>query len=113
MLKIYHNNQCGKSRECLKILEDKEIDFQEFHYLTEPISEKEIQDLLKKLKMKPLDIIRQKETIFIEKYKGKTLTDNEWIQAIIANPILIERPIVIGDNWAVVARPPEIVLQFI
>ena len=57
--------------------------------------------------MKPHDIIRTKEAVYLEKYKGKNLSDEQWLQAMHENPILIERPIVINGNKAVVARPPE------
>ena len=107
MITIYHNNRCGKSRSALCILEEKGQQFQTVEYLKDAPTVEELKSILKKLKMKPHDLIRTKEAVYIENYKGKTLTDDEWIHVMHDNPILIERPIVINGNKAVVARPPE------
>lgn len=107
MITIYHNTRCGKSRTALCILQEKNLDVKVVEYLKDVPSVEELTGIIKKLKIKPHDLIRTKEAIYIEKYKGKTLTDTEWIQAMHDNPILIERPIVINGNKAVVARPSE------
>lgn len=107
MITIYHNNRCGKSRSALCILEEKNVPFKTVEYLKDIPTIEEIKSILKKLKLKPHDIIRTKEAVYIEKYKGKNLSDDQWIQAMHDNPILIERPIVVNGNKAVVARPPE------
>lgn len=107
MIIIYHNNRCGKSRSALCILEEKGKKFQIIEYLKDAPTVEELKSIIKKLKMKPHDIIRTKEAVYIEQYKGKTLSDDEWLQAMHENPILIERPIVINGNKAVIARPPE------
>ena len=109
---IYHNPRCSKSRQTLQLLQKKAdgkkaINIQIVEYLKEPPSAEELAELLKKLKMKPLDLIRKKEDIFKEKYKGKDLSDEEWIQVMIKNPKLIERPIVVAGRSAVLGRPPE------
>jgi len=113
MITIYHNNRCGKSRSALSILQEKNIKFELVEYLKDIPTIDELTTIIKKLKIKPHDLIRTKEPVYIEKYKGKTLTDAQWIQAMHENPILIERPIVINGNKAVVARPPEKVLEII
>lgn len=82
-------------------------------YLDTPLSFDEIKDLLSLLKIKPIELVRQKEKIWTENYKGKTLSDQDIIQAIADNPILMERPIVIKDGKAVIARPPEKVFDLI
>lgn len=107
MITIYHNNRCGKSRSALSILQEKNIKFEVIEYLKDIPTMEDLTTIIKKLKIKPHDLIRTKEPIYIEKYKGKTLSDNEWLQAMHEHPILIERPIIINGNKAVVARPPE------
>ncbi|HMV16051.1 MAG TPA: arsenate reductase (glutaredoxin) [Chitinophagales bacterium] len=107
MITIYHNNRCGKSRSALCILEESHKPFTTVEYLKDTPSIEELKVILKKLQAKPHDIIRTKEAIYLEKYKGKNLSDEEWLQAMHENPILIERPIVINGDKAVVARPPE------
>lgn len=113
MLTIYHNNRCGKSRAALAILAEKGLKFKIVEYLKDVPSEEELKSILDKLSLKPQDVIRTKETVYIEKYKGKSLSDKEWIRAILENPILLERPIIIHGNKAVIARPPEKVLEII
>ncbi len=105
MIQIYHNSRCGKSRECLAFLEDSGQQFKVVKYLDEIPSFEELKSIIKKLNIKPIELVRQKEKIWIEKYKNAIISDDEIIQAMITNPILIERPIVIKGNKAVIARP--------
>lgn len=107
MITIFHNNRCGKSRGAVCILEEAGKPFKVVEYLKKAPSIDELEAVLKKLKMKPHDIVRTKEPIYIEKYKGKELSEQEWLQALHEHPILIERPIVINGDKAVIARPPE------
>lgn len=106
--KIYHNPRCGKSRQALAILEEQGVDYEVIEYLKTPPTTHELKELLKHLGMKPYDLIRKGEKIFKEEYKGKELTDEQWIAAMVAHPILIERPIIIRADRGVVARPPEL-----
>jgi arsenate reductase len=106
-MKIYHNPRCRKSRETLQLIEEKGIEPEIIEYLKEVPSEKEIADLLKKLDIPAEKLLRKGEAIFKEKYKGKELSEAEWIKAMHENPKLIERPIVVKDNKAVLGRPPE------
>ena len=76
-------------------------------------SEQEIKAILQKLNFKPIQLVRTKESIWMENYKNKSLTDEEIIQALVAHPILIERPIVIKENKAIIGRIPEEVTQFL
>src|SRR4051812_43797439 len=105
MITIYHNNRCTKSRCALELIEKKTKDFQVIEYLKIPPTEKEIKGILKKLGMKPEDIIRKKEPLFLEKFKDKKLTEEQWIKVLAKNPILIERPIIVKGNKAVIGRP--------
>ncbi|MNR59644.1 ArsC family protein [compost metagenome] len=70
-------------------------------------------ELLKKLNLSPIELVRQKEQIWIDNYKGKILSEKEIIQAMVANPILIERPIVVNGNKAIIGRDLEKVIPFI
>lgn len=113
MIQIYHNPRCGKSRNCMLFLEESNNEFEVINYLKTPPTASELVALLKKLKFKPIDLVRQKETIWIENYKDKKMTDAEIIQAMAENPILIERPIVIKNGEAIVGRDLEKVGSFI
>ena len=107
MLKIYHNPRCRKSREGLAILEESGKEYDVVKYLDYPPSYIELAAIIGKLKIHAIDLVRTTEKIWKEEYKGKELTDEEIVQAMVENPKLIERPIVILDNEAVVGRPPE------
>lgn len=107
MLKIYHNPRCRKSREGLAILEESGEDFEIVKYLDTPPSYMEMAAIVGKLGLDPIEVVRKNEAVWKEKFKGKGLTDKEIIEALSLNPKLIERPIVIRDNKAVIGRPPE------
>lgn len=107
MIQVYHNSRCGKSRECLVFLENSGQKYEIVKYLEDVPSFEELKKIIQKLEIKPIGLVRQKEKIWIENFKGKPLTDDEIIQAMISNPILIERPIVINGDKAVIARPLE------
>ena len=105
MIQIYHNSRCGKSRECLAFLEDSGQEYEVVKYLDTIPTFDELKIIIAKLNIKPIELVRQKEKIWVENFKNTTLTDDEIIAAMISNPILIERPIVINGNKAVIARP--------
>lgn len=107
MIQIYHNPRCGKSRDCLTYLEQSGKEFQVIKYLETVPTIEELKVIIEKLNIKPLELVRQKEKIWIENFKNSTMTDEEIILAMVANPILIERPIVIDGKKAVIARPFE------
>jgi arsenate reductase len=110
---LYYNPRCSKCREALCLLEDKGIEPQIIEYLKEPPTEKELKALLKKLRLKAQDIIRTKEPLFEEKFKGKKYTNAQWIKILSKNPILIERPIAIEGDKAIIGRPPEKVISIL
>ena len=112
-MKIYHNPRCTKSRETLRIISDAGIEPEIVEYLQNPPSREELNSILSMLKMKPEEILRKNEAVYKEKYKGKNLTDDEWIEIMIENPKLIERPIVVKGDQAVLGRPPENVKRLI
>lgn len=107
MIQIYHNSRCGKSRECLILLENSGQEYEIIKYLEEVPSFQELKEIIQKLNIKPIELVRRKEKIWIENFKDQSLSDDEIIQIMISNPILIERPIVINGDKAVVARPLE------
>ncbi|MCF7560045.1 arsenate reductase (glutaredoxin) [Sabulilitoribacter multivorans] len=113
MIKIYHNNRCSKSRCGLEILEKSRKDFQIVNYLVDVPTKQELKNIIKLLNIKPIDLVRKSEAIWKEEYKNKNLTDAQIISAMAKNPKLIERPIVINGNKAVVGRPPESILNII
>ncbi|MFD1602548.1 arsenate reductase (glutaredoxin) [Flavobacterium artemisiae] len=113
MIQIYHNPRCGKSRNCLAFIENTNQEFEIIPYLTETPTFEELKSLLQKLNLAPLQLVRTKEKIWIENYKGKDLNDEETIQAMVDNPILIERPIVIKDGKAIIGRDLELVASFL
>jgi len=110
---IYHNPRCSKSREALEILKKNKCEFEIREYLKQPPTKKELKEIIAKIGCKPMDIVRKKEGLFLEKFCDKKFTDAEWIQILIENPLLIERPIVIDGYKAVIGRPVELVVSLI
>ena len=106
-LTIYHNPACTKSRETLALIRARGHEPQIVEYLKNPPSEAELTAIVRKLGIKPLELVRRNEQVFKDKYAGKTLADKEWIKALVANPILIQRPIVVRGEEAAIGRPPE------
>lgn len=107
MIQIYHNSRCGKSRECLAFLEKSGQEHEIIKYLEDVPTFDELKEIIKKLGIKPIELVRQKEKIWIENFKNKPMSDDEIINTLISNPILIERPIVIYGDRAIIARPLE------
>ncbi len=102
-----------KSRETLALLEENGIEPEIVLYLTNRLTSKELKSLLKKLGLKAEQIVRKTEAIYKENYKGKQLTETEWIAAMVEHPKLMQRPIVVKGNKAVLGRPPENVLDLL
>ena len=113
MIKIYHNPRCSKSRQTLEILQHAGQQPEVIEYLKTPPTASELRDLLQKLNLKPEQLLRKGEQLYKDKYKNQQLTDKELIAIMAENPVLIERPIVVKDNKAVLGRPPENVLELL
>ncbi|RAJ16252.1 arsenate reductase (glutaredoxin) [Olleya aquimaris] len=113
MIKIYHNPRCRKSREGLQILEEANQEFEIIKYLEDTLSIQELEQLISILKIKPIDLVRQNESIWKELYKNKSLTDSQILEALATYPKLIERPIVTNKTKAIIGRPPEIIKTII
>jgi arsenate reductase len=113
MITIYHNPRCSKSRQGLELLKTANTDFEVVTYLENIPTEKELKTIISKLGINPIDLVRTNEAIWKENYKGKTLSDSDIISAMVEHPKLIERPIVINGNTAVIGRPTEKILNII
>lgn len=113
MMTIWHNPKCSKSREALKLLEDKNSAFEIFKYLDTPPSREEIAALLKKLGISARELMRTKEDLYKELQIAKITDESELIDVLVEHPKLIERPILIEENRAVIGRPVEKVIEFL
>ena len=110
-LTIYHNPRCSKSRQTLELIRSKGVEPEIVLYMEDTPSVEDIQDALRMLGLKPMDIVRQKEPEFREHFAGvDELTDTQLIELMRLYPKVIERPIVVNRGKAVIGRPPENVL---
>jgi len=110
-VQIWHNMRCSKSRSAFQWLADNNIESEWVDYMKSPISKTELTSMLHKLNIPAFDLIRKKEKVFVKNWKGQEKTDVEWIEIMIENPQLIERPIIIKGDKAVIARPLELIEQ--
>lgn len=106
-MKIFHNSRCSKSRQGLELLENSNQNFEIVDYQNHPPTIKELKEILNMLGFTPIQLVRKNESIWKENYKSKDLSDEEIIEAMHNHPKLIERPVVIKGNKAVLGRPPE------
>ncbi len=113
MIKIYHNPRCSKSREALKLLEEKEEKFEVIKYLETPPSASELKNVIQLLNITPIELVRTKESEWKENFADKELTDAEIIAAMVQFPKLIERPIVVKSEKAAIGRPIENILEIL
>lgn len=112
-LRIYHNARCSKSRSACALVAEAGVVAEIVNYLETPPTEAELRDLLRKLGMQPSELVRRGEAVFVECYGGRDLSEDEAFEALLAHPILMERPIVVRGDRAVVARPPERVRELL
>ena len=110
---IYHNPRCSKSRSACQIVAERGVAARVINYLETPPSIDELRALLAKLGIPAAELVRRGEAVFKENYAGKTLSEDDWLAALVAHPILIERPIVVRGDRAVIGRPPEKVLELL
>lgn len=106
-MKIYHNSRCSKSRQGLQLLKEAGTSPEIIDYIKNPLTTAEIKEILVKLDIPAIDLVRKNEAVWKEKFKGKELSEAEIIKAMSDHPKLIERPIVVKGNKAVIGRPPE------
>ena len=107
MITIYHNPRCRKSREGLAIVEASGKPYQVIPYLDEVPTKTELKNLLQQLGIEPIAMIRTNEALWKEHFKGKDLSEDDILEAMVSFPKLIERPIVVSGDKAVIGRPPE------
>lgn len=112
-MNFYHNARCTKSREALQLLQDKNINPEIIEYMKEPLTPADLEDILDKLDIDAIDLVRKKEAIWKEEFADKELTEDEVILAMIEYPQLMERPILVNGDKAKVGRPPEDVLEIV
>ena len=112
-LTLYHNPKCSKSRATLALLHERGVNPRIVPYLENPPSAPELKAIVARLGIRPEQLVRRNEDVFRSKYAGRTLTDDEWIEAMVKDPILIERPIVVRGRQAAIGRPPENVLPLL
>ncbi len=113
-IKIYHNPRCSKSRQTLQLLEEKGIQPDIIEYLKVAPTKAELESVLNLLSLGPRELMRKGEAIYKElNLKDTSLNDEQLIAAMLENPILIERPIVLANDKAAIGRPPESVLDIL
>ena len=113
MIQIYHNSRCGKSRNCVALIEKTKREFEVINYLTNPPATEELNSIIEKLQIEPIDLVRKKEKIWVDHFRDLDLNEQQIVQAMVENPILIERPIVILGDKAIIGRDLENVSAFI
>ena len=112
-MKIYHNPRCAKSRQTLNIIREAGHEPEIIEYLKTPPSEEELSEIFTKLNLPIEYLIRKGEAIYKSDFKGKELSDEEWLHALVEHPKMLERPIVVNEDTAVLGRPPENVNQLL
>ena len=110
---IYHNPRCTKSRATLALLQENGIEPVVVEYLKDPPSPATLKSVLAKLSLPAEGLVRKNEDLFNEKFAGRNFTEQKWLEVLSENPILIERPIVVKGDQAVIGRPPESVLPLL
>lgn len=110
-MKIYHNPRCSKSRQTLAIIQKAGKKVEIIDYQNQVPTEEELTAIIKLLEINAEDLVRKSEDIYKEKFKGKKITQQEWVKIMVEHPKLIERPIVISGDKAIIGRPPEKVIE--
>jgi len=113
MIRIYHNPRCSKSREGLAILTESGKEFEVIKYMENVPTKEELKSIIQILGISALQLVRKNEPIWKERYLGKSLSEEDIITAMVQNPKLIERPIVIQNNKGTIGRPPEKIKAFL
>jgi arsenate reductase (glutaredoxin) len=110
---VYEKPTCTTCRKVSKLLKENNIDFEKVNYYIEPLSKEKLKLLLKKMKIKPEELLRKNEAAYKEiDLQNNPLSENELIELMINNPDLIQRPIIEMGDRAILARPPEKINEF-
>jgi len=110
---IWHNPRCSKSRAALELLRERGLDLHVVEYLKSPPSRAEIKSVLGKLAIPAEALVRKGEDVYRDQFKDRTMTADQWLDALAAHPVLIERPVIIRGGRAVLGRPPENALELV
>ena len=114
MITIYHKSNCSTSLEALRLLkQNTKEEIKIIEYLFNTPTQIELKHLLKMLNLKAENLVRKKEAVYKEQFSDKKFTTAQWLKILNKNPILIERPIIVKNEKAIIARPPEILIDFI
>ncbi len=114
MLKVYFKPDCATCRTALNLIgENSKEELQKIEYLVNTPSVKELKEIIQMLGIKPEELVRKKELLYREKFEGQKKSDAEWIKILAANPILIERPIIVQGDKAIIGRPVEKIIDFL
>jgi arsenate reductase len=110
---IYHHSSCSKSRFALDLLREKKIEFEVVEYFKTPFEKELFRDLIRKLGIHPEELIRKNEKEYKQVFPSKNISEDEWIEGMLKYPKLIQRPIVVNGDKAVIARPAERILEIL
>ena len=113
MIKVLHNNACSKSRAILEHLDENNVEFEIIDFVENPLTIQEMRTVLKKLHLPAEELVRKNEPLFKEKFADQQLSEDKWINVLIENPSLIQRPILVKGEIAMIGRPIENVKFFI
>ena len=113
IITIYSNGTCTKCKGALELLQEKSIAHQVRWYMADPLTEDELRGLMMKLHLTPAEMVKKNEQLYIEHYQNANLSDDEWISVLLASPELLVRPIVVKGDIAIIARPPEKLLEIL
>jgi arsenate reductase len=110
---IYHNPRCGKSRAALDLLRERGVEPRVIEYLKTPPTREELLSVVEKLGGPAEQLVRKGEDVFKTQFAGRKLSEAQWLDAMAAHPILIERPVIVRGTRAVIGRPPEKALDLL
>lgn len=110
---FFHNPRCGKSRTALSAIQQTAARVEVVEYLNEIPTKDQLKIIIQKIGCNPHDLIRTKEKVYQENFKGKTFSEEEWLEIMVKHPILIERPIAVFDDKAIIVRTPEAITKML
>lgn len=113
MITVIHHPTCSKCIGLLDYLQDNKIAYEHRDYMQDPLNVAELSAVLTRLQLQPLDIIRQNEPLFQRNFSGVTKTDAAWIQVLADHPALLQRPIILSGDQAIIGRPLQKALCFV
>ena len=113
VITIYSNGTCTKCKGALELLQEKNVAHEVRWYMADPLTEDELRGLMMKLHLTPAEMVKKNEQLYIEHYQNANLSDDEWISVLLGSPELLIRPIVVKGDIAMIARPPEKLLEIL